>query len=71
MSIAIDLNAAVWRKSSYSNGEGGACLEVVDRCPGAVPVRDSKMPDGAVLLLTHQGWATFVQSVKHDVIRQH
>lgn len=25
---SIDLNAATWRKSSYSNSNGGACVEV-------------------------------------------
>ncbi|MDT0463490.1 DUF397 domain-containing protein [Streptomyces gibsoniae] len=27
---AIDLSTATWRKSSYSNPDGGACLEVSD-----------------------------------------
>ncbi|CUW29991.1 DUF397 domain-containing protein [Streptomyces reticuli] len=27
---AIDLSHATWRKSSYSNTDGGACLEVSD-----------------------------------------
>lgn len=26
----IDLSTAVWRKSSYSNGTGGDCVEVSD-----------------------------------------
>ncbi|MEU8570864.1 DUF397 domain-containing protein [Streptomyces pathocidini] len=26
----IDLSAATWRKSSYSNQDGGACIEVSD-----------------------------------------
>ncbi|MEU8886280.1 DUF397 domain-containing protein [Streptomyces sp. NPDC048442] len=26
----IDLSAAVWRKSSYSNQDGGECLEVAE-----------------------------------------
>jgi hypothetical protein len=36
----------MWRKSSFSNGEGGACVEVAGSL-GAV--RDSKNPDGPVL----------------------
>lgn len=52
-----------FRKSSYSEGtancvEMGTCL-----CHG-VPVRDSKDPDGPVLLFTQQGWETFIQGVK-------
>ncbi|GAA2507089.1 DUF397 domain-containing protein [Actinocorallia cavernae] len=27
---AIDLSSLTWRKSSYSNSEGGACVEVSD-----------------------------------------
>ncbi|WP_405771023.1 DUF397 domain-containing protein [Streptomyces sp. NBC_01538] len=27
---AIDLSSVTWRKSSYSNSEGGACIEVSD-----------------------------------------
>ncbi|MEU8539391.1 DUF397 domain-containing protein [Streptomyces sp. NPDC048717] len=29
-SKALDLSAAVWRKSSYSNGDGGNCVEVAE-----------------------------------------
>ena len=37
------LSSVEWRKSSYSSGTGGECLEVADNLPGAVvPVRDSK-----------------------------
>ncbi|MFJ2416178.1 DUF397 domain-containing protein [Streptomyces brevispora] len=64
MSTAHDLPAVAWRKSSYSNGEGGACLEVADGLPSSVPVRDSKIPSGHVLLLTRLSWSTFVDAVK-------
>ncbi|MBE1534687.1 hypothetical protein H4W34_004520 [Actinomadura algeriensis] len=40
-----------WRKSSYSGPNGGNCVELAG-LPGAVGVRDSKDPDGPVLLLT-------------------
>jgi hypothetical protein len=33
-----DLSNAHWRKSSYSNGDGGNCVEVADGVPGVVPV---------------------------------
>ncbi|MFI8764209.1 DUF397 domain-containing protein [Streptomyces sp. NPDC053792] len=61
---ALDLTAAVWRKSSYSNGDGGECVEVADNVPGLVPVRDSKRPHGPVLLLPVAAWAPFVEAVK-------
>jgi hypothetical protein len=28
--VTIDLRTTTWRKSSYSNSDGGACLEVSD-----------------------------------------
>ncbi|MFI6682864.1 DUF397 domain-containing protein [Streptomyces sp. NPDC050485] len=55
-----DLRTAVWRKSSYSNGEGGACVEIVDGL-AVVPVRDSKMDDSPVLLLSHSAFAGLVE----------
>ncbi|MCA1223429.1 DUF397 domain-containing protein [Streptomyces sp. 8L] len=64
MNSACDLDAAVWRKSSYSNGSGGNCLEVADGAPALVPVRDSKFPSGPVLRVPHAGWSAFVASVK-------
>jgi hypothetical protein len=36
----------MWRKSSFSNGQGGACVEVAS---GLDRVRDSKNPGGPVL----------------------
>ncbi|MDW4907408.1 DUF397 domain-containing protein [Streptomyces sp. ADMS] len=62
--VAYDfIGAARWRKSTYSNGEGGNCLEAADGVPGVVPVRDSKVSDGPVLLLGAGAWAEFVGSV--------
>ncbi|MER8041981.1 DUF397 domain-containing protein [Streptomyces sp. NPDC094032] len=55
---------AVWRKSSYSNGSGGDCLEVRDDVPHLVPVRDSKRPDGPVVVVSGAAWAPFVEAVK-------
>ena len=40
------LDSAIWRKSSYSGSNGGACVDVADNLPGIVAVRDSKDPDG-------------------------
>ncbi|MFF9652841.1 DUF397 domain-containing protein [Streptomyces sp. NPDC014622] len=52
-----------WYKSSHSGGENGECLEVA-RGHAAVPVRDSKTPNGPVLVLSADGWTTFVAAVK-------
>ncbi|MFI6726488.1 DUF397 domain-containing protein [Streptomyces sp. R-74717] len=63
-SNGIDLSTAVWRKSSYSNGSGGDCVEVADGLAGIVPVRDSKFTDGPVLTVTTPAWTSFVTSLK-------
>ncbi|MET9656718.1 DUF397 domain-containing protein [Streptomyces sp. NPDC006510] len=55
---------ARWRKSSYSNGDGGDCLEVADGHQDLVPVRDSKRPEGPVLVVPASAWTPFVESVK-------
>ncbi|MDQ0813320.1 hypothetical protein QFZ63_005034 [Streptomyces sp. B3I7] len=52
-----------WRKSSYSNTEGGSCLEVLDGHPVGVPVRDSKYADGHTLLFSAPSWASFVAAL--------
>lgn len=65
---APDLSTAVWRKSSYSNGEGGNCVEVADGYPGVVPVRDSKDPEGPALVFPAESWAAFVSAVKDGLV---
>ncbi|MEV7359167.1 DUF397 domain-containing protein [Kitasatospora sp. NPDC091276] len=52
-----------WRKSSYSGG-GGECVEVADGFTGVQPVRDSKDPDGPVLLFRSPAWRAFVAAVR-------
>ncbi|ATW51098.1 DUF397 domain-containing protein [Streptomyces peucetius] len=61
---SIDLTAVSWRKSSYSNQDGGACLEVSDDFAGVVPVRDSTVPRGSVLLFPTAGWGSFVSAIR-------
>ncbi|MGW5783075.1 DUF397 domain-containing protein [Streptomyces sp. NPDC003757] len=58
-----DLTNAHWRKSTYSNGEGGNCLEVTDGVPGVIPVRDSKVTDGPVIVIGSAAWTEFVRAV--------
>ncbi|MFI0938249.1 DUF397 domain-containing protein [Streptomyces sp. NPDC021020] len=53
-----------WRKSTYSDAEGGNCVEVADGVPGVVPVRDSKDPQGPALLFPAEAWLGFVADVK-------
>jgi hypothetical protein len=62
-----DLSTAVWRKSSYSDGGANNCVEVAHGYPDLVPVRDSKVPDGQVLLFGAGPWALFLTKVKSEV----
>ncbi len=59
----VDLDAAVWRKSSRSGPWTDNCVEVafVD---GAIAVRDSKNPTGSVLVFTPSEWLAFVDGAK-------
>ncbi|CAM5602658.1 MULTISPECIES: DUF397 domain-containing protein [Streptomyces] len=59
-----NLSTAAWRKSSYSSNGGGECVEVADDLPGIVPVRDSKNPDGPVLIFPSGSWSAFISSLK-------
>ncbi|MGW1772192.1 DUF397 domain-containing protein [Streptomyces sp. NPDC002104] len=59
-----DLSAARWRTSSYSTATEGLCVEVADGIPGLVPVRDSKVQDGPVLMVGATAWAGFVAELK-------
>jgi hypothetical protein len=59
-----DVTRAVWRKSSYSSGNGGQCIEVACNLPGVVAVRDSKDPDGPNLAFVPDEWRAFTAAVK-------
>ncbi|MFI7016831.1 DUF397 domain-containing protein [Streptomyces sp. NPDC050164] len=53
-----------WIKSSYSDSEGGACVEVA--LSAAVHVRDSKTPAGPELHVTAPAWSAFVSAVQPE-----
>lgn len=61
---AIDLSGAEWVKSSYSSGNGGACVEVAHGFGGLVPVRDSKDPGGPALVFRSGAWRDFLDGVR-------
>ncbi|TDC90220.1 DUF397 domain-containing protein [Actinomadura sp. 7K507] len=62
----MDLKNAKWRKAGRSLSNGGECIELAD-VAGAVAVRDSKDPDGPVLLLTRAALRTTL----HTATRTH
>lgn len=53
-----------WHKSSYSLNEDSFCLETARFTLNRTGVRDSKVPNGPVLLLTSPQWHTFVDHIK-------
>ncbi|WP_405820815.1 DUF397 domain-containing protein [Streptomyces sp. NBC_00838] len=57
---ADTLANASWFKSSYSNDQGGACVEGAQLPGGAMAVRDSKNPHGPAFVLTGAAWTAFV-----------
>jgi hypothetical protein len=59
-----ELCAAQWIKSSHSDDNGGNCVEIAPGFPDTVPVRDSKTPDGPVLLVTRSAWSAFLSGVR-------
>ena len=58
----VDPDGATWRKSTYSNGGGGNCVEVAD-LPNGQAVRDSKHPQGPILVFTTDQWRAFVHGI--------
>jgi hypothetical protein len=62
--MAMNFRDAKWRKSSRSNGNGGAnCVEVAV-AGREIGVRDSKDPTGPILEFTPVDWESFVDGAK-------
>jgi len=54
--------SATWRKSSAS-GAASNCVEVAD-LPGYRAVRDSKNPNGGVLIFPAGQWSAFLAGIE-------
>lgn len=50
-----------WRKSSYSDNQGGACVEVAV-APGLVLLRDSKVNEGPRLSVGLKAWTALLSA---------
>lgn len=59
----VDLGGATWRKSTYSNGSGGECVEVAGP-EGRVAVRDTMDRQGPSLTFTPEAWRMFAARIK-------
>jgi len=51
-----------WRKSSYSDGNGGNCVEAGG--DGVILVRDTADRDGGTLAFTADAWQRFTARLK-------
>jgi hypothetical protein len=55
--------ASNWRKSSYSGGQGGQCVEVAST-PGHVAIRDTTNRGSATLSVPASAWRAFAADLK-------
>ncbi len=66
--VEVDLSRAVWHTSTFSNGNGGNCVEVATNLHDLVTVRDSKDPEGPTLIFSSRAWAVFTAGVVRENI---
>lgn len=59
------MNDISWRKASISNSQG-ACVEVARTPDGRVAMRNSRHPEGPVLIYTPAEWEAFLAGVKDN-----
>lgn len=62
--LAVLSTAAVWRKSTRSEGQNG-CVEVTNAVPGWIGVRDSTLgPTSPILAFTATEWTALLATAK-------
>ncbi|GCB53250.1 DUF397 domain-containing protein [Streptomyces sp. NL15-2K] len=63
----MNIPEEAWFKSSYSDDQGGNCVEVVNLpTHTSVAVRDSKLPHGPIVTLPPDAFAAFVDHLRHS-----
>jgi hypothetical protein len=58
-----DTDMSDWRKSTYSNGGGNACVEVASA--DGVMVRDTANRGGSMLAVSAGAWQVFTSKIKN------
>lgn len=53
---------AIWRKSTYSGGNGGSCVELASD-DGVVSVRDTTNRNGGTLTFSAGAWTAFLATL--------
>jgi hypothetical protein len=61
---ADTLRGADWFTSTYSNAQGGECVEGARLADGSMAVRDSKRPQGPALVFPPAAWSAFTAAVR-------
>ena len=61
--MSPELKTAAWRKSSYTGGSGGQCVEIA-LCSSVSGIRDSKDPNGPALEFPRGSLALFLSTIK-------
>jgi hypothetical protein len=59
----VRVSGGAWRTSTLSRERGGRCVEVA-LVENTVMVRDSKRPEGPVLVFTPDEWTAFLVGAK-------
>lgn len=60
----MDLSHTVWRKASQSKEDGSNCVELTSTL-NAVAVRDSKNPNGPMMVLSRRDFQRFAEFLKN------
>ncbi len=60
---ATSFLAATWRKSRHSNPRGD-CVELAELAGGKIAVRNSRHPNGPVLIFARSAMAAFIQNAE-------
>lgn len=51
-----------WRKSSYSDANGGSCVEIASN--DSVLIRDTTNRDGITLNISARAWSAFLATIR-------